>query len=297
MAAAPSLSPPPLVRTSCTTNESQMGLSFGLEDNTLSPKRKFRWLLKIPGISGQNDGAINALPPRKSARPSLSFKEIEVQHLSETVYYPIKPEWKTLNLVLYDIRCNENIIFEWVRMIYNPDTSGQRIWNPSVNGFPTILSSPFKKTAILELYDGCGNILEQWIYENAWPQTIDWGDLDMDSQDIVTVDVTLRYDRAYFVATNLGGNNCGCGGSATTNRRPIMPGTPGSGRPGTPPGTPPGQPPGSPPGTPPPLNIDQTQTQTFQYFDTKSPTPPPGASIFTTGGSTPPPGASMFTGG
>src|SRR5581483_11741300 len=75
----------------CVDQDNSMGLRFGLENDFLAIKRKFRWLFKIPNISASG---INSLPPKSGARPSLQFKEAEVQHLNETVYYPMKPDWK-----------------------------------------------------------------------------------------------------------------------------------------------------------------------------------------------------------
>ena len=47
------------------------------------------------------------------------------------------------------------------------------------------------------MYSGCGDVMEEWVYSNIWPNNIEWGDLDMSNQDVVTVEMTLRYDRAY----------------------------------------------------------------------------------------------------
>ena len=55
----------------------------------------------------------------------------------------------------------------------------------------------FKKTAWLEMYDGCGNTIEKWWFQNIWPNNLEWGDLDMGVSDYVTVELTLRYDRAW----------------------------------------------------------------------------------------------------
>jgi len=164
-----------------------MGFDFGLEKETVNIKRKFRWLFKIPGISAEGT---NALPPDKGARPSLSFKEIEAQHLNEIVYFPGKPDWKPINLTLYDIKKNKNEIFNWIKEMYNPEYSGD------LGGWAD--GSDFKKNATLELYDGCGQTLEQWTFENIWPNNIEWGELDMSDSQYVTIDLTLRYDRAYY---------------------------------------------------------------------------------------------------
>lgn len=152
--------------------------------------RKFRWLFFIDGVS--DDGA-SALPPDKGARPSLSFKEIEVQHLNETVYFPGKPDWKPIQLTLFDLKLNENPVFGWLREQYDvcggDDQSSERArWNRPGN---------FKKDARLEMYDGCGNIMEKWFFKNVWPNNIEWGDLDMSNNEYITVELTLRYDRAW----------------------------------------------------------------------------------------------------
>lgn len=152
--------------------------------------RKFRWLFFIDGVS--DDGA-SALPPDKGARPSLSFKEIEVQHLNETVYFPGKPDWKPIQLTLFDLKKNYNPVFEWLSEQYdvcggNDQSSERARWNRPGN---------FKKDARLEMYDGCGNVMEKWFFKNVWPNNIEWGDLDMSNSEYITVELTLRYDRAW----------------------------------------------------------------------------------------------------
>lgn len=165
----------------------KMGFAFGLGDPNTCFKRKFRWLLKIPQVSAEG---IDSLPPLKSARPSISFKEMEVQHLTEQVFFPSKPEWKPITVSLYDLKRAKHPVYEWVRKVYRPNADDNN-WSPSVgNGF--------KIQARLELYDGCGDTLESWVYENAWPQDVNFGELDMGSSEYVTCDIVLRYDRAYL---------------------------------------------------------------------------------------------------
>jgi hypothetical protein len=146
--------------------------------------RKFRWLFFIEGVS---DDGTSALPPDKGARPSLSFKEMEVQHMNETIYFAGKPDWKPVTLTLFDLKMNKNPIFEWLKNQYEP-CGDKGNWYVPKN---------WKKRGRLEMYDGCGNVLERWIFMNVWPNNIEWGDLDMQNSDYVTVELTLRYDRAW----------------------------------------------------------------------------------------------------
>lgn len=154
-------------------------------------KRKFRWLFNIENITLDNN---EALPCYKAARPKLNFKEMQAEHLNETVSFPSKPDWQPIQLSLYD-RCitTQNPIFTWLKRQYNPTPTRCSAW------FPCIDPISFKVCCSLQLMDGCGNTIEAWILEHCYPQNIDWGELDMGSNDIVTVDFTLRYDRAFQI--------------------------------------------------------------------------------------------------
>lgn len=192
-----------------------MGLQYGLwmsepwntqgrDDNNRFGifKRRFRWLLKIQ-VPGEKDGdspldvsatGVNALPPSQSARPSISFKEQEAKHLTESFYYPMRPDWRPIQLILYDVlrKNGKKVIhpvFEWLKKIYDPKKDAS--WF-------TATEKHFITTADLYMLDGCGTTIEHWVYENVWPQVIDFGRLEMNNSEVMTCDLTLRYARAYF---------------------------------------------------------------------------------------------------
>ena len=168
-----------------------MGWDYGdgaLNDPDVCFKRKNRWLFKIENVSAWEGSP--CLPPFKGGRPGLTFKEMDSQHLNETIYFPSKPDWKPINLSLYDIKKKSNPVMDWIKKSYEVKSTGST-WKPSASGFKM-------GTCFLELYDGSGSIIEKWILENVWPNSIDFGDLDMSTSDVVTVDLTLRYDRAYL---------------------------------------------------------------------------------------------------
>lgn len=170
-----------------------MGFDFGLQDASICFPTKNRWLFTINDVSAdqRSSASITCLPPSRSARPSFGFKEMEVRHLTETVYYPTRPEWRPIELVLYDIRGSKSPVFRWLEKgIYIPQTGR---WQPLLDE-----QAGLYRTATLTLYTGCGDVIETWVYECCWPKDIDWGDLDMGSYDVLTAKVTLRYARAYL---------------------------------------------------------------------------------------------------
>lgn len=190
-----------------------MGLAPPLADPRTIFKRKFRYRLKIADIIG--DEGLPALPPNKAARPKLQFKELEVQHLNETIHFPGKPEWQTFNVQLYDVNCyyecrinpgppqtfesvpvcKPNPVWDWVKTLYDPknDADYRFVINDAADEKKNL-----KRTATLEILDGCGSCVEKWVYENAWPTAWDFQELDMNNSELLFIDLTLRYDRAYI---------------------------------------------------------------------------------------------------
>lgn len=166
----------------------------GLASQSIIFKRKFRWMFRNFFIDSPGEG-LSVLAPLKGARPTLEFKEIEVQHVVEDVMIPGKPSWRPINLTLYET-CppTDHPIWNWILRCYD---SQRGEWFPFVD-------NQFKITSCLELYTGGGDVIENWIFENSWPQQINFGELDMGSSEVVTCDITLRYDRAHW-------HKCCCG--------------------------------------------------------------------------------------
>lgn len=165
-----------------------MGLAFGLERENVCFPRANRWMFYIPGVCGDQTPGVTALPPEKSARPEVSFKEMSVSHLIEDVYYPAKPEWKPFQVTLYNVSNIVNPVFEWIRQIYDPE----------IGQFYEPLKNNFIKDCILAMYNGCGDLLESWIYEDCWAQNTNFNQLDYGSSSIMMIDITIRYARAYI---------------------------------------------------------------------------------------------------
>jgi hypothetical protein len=171
--------------------------TMGISNPNLGFKRQMRFLFFVDGVT---PFGISAKSPLKSSRPAISFKELQFEHLSETISMPGKIEYKPINLTLYDT--------------YNPASRGSEgrnngVWNwlksyhdssRAEYGFATSTgANKFKRTAFLNMYDGSGCAIEYWVFENAWPQEVNYNEVDMSSNDVMTIDLTLRYDRAYLI--------------------------------------------------------------------------------------------------
>jgi hypothetical protein len=166
---------------------------WGSDGTTLNfnPKQKSRWLFQIQNITSGDAGS-GPLPCIRASRPKLQFRQMQAEHLNETISYPSKPDWQPIQIVIYD-RCIsfEHPIMTWLRQQYDPSPVGCSAWYPCIDPLS------FKTCAQLLLLDGCGNIVESWTLEHCYPENVDFGELDMSNMEIITADVTLRYDRAF----------------------------------------------------------------------------------------------------
>ena len=175
------------IGTSMGFNRPEWGSDFF--NLNLFLKQKSRWLFQIQNITSGNVESA-PLPCVKASRPKLNFREMQAEHLNETISFPSKPEWQPIQLSIYD-RCipYEHPIMTWLKQQYNPADCSK--WYPCIDPLS------FKTCATLILVDGCGDKLEEWCIEHCYPQSVDFGELDMQSMDVVTAEVTLKYDRAY----------------------------------------------------------------------------------------------------
>ena len=183
-----------------------MGMQMGLEGDGRYCKRPFRWMFSVDNVIGDlsSAGSLQCLPPEKGARPNLSFKETNVQHLSEEVFYPTKPDWKPITVTVFDLKLGKHPLWQWLTELYDPNNDSE--FNvPNVNKRPTTVPSVnkgpttgFIRQCTLQLFDGCGNTVEQWIFEDCWPQAVNFQTLDMTQNGLVMCDITLRYARAYI---------------------------------------------------------------------------------------------------
>lgn len=169
---------------------------FGSDGTTfpdLNLNKKFQWFFSINNITDSVTSASQPLPCIKASRPKLNFREMQAEHLNETITYPSKPEWQSIQISLYQriIGTFENPIFTWLKLQYDPSPTGCSAWYPCIDPLS------FKPCATLYLYSSCGDIVEEWIFEHVYPQNIDWDELDMAESAVVMVNFTLKYDRAW----------------------------------------------------------------------------------------------------
>ncbi len=173
-----------------------MGIGrIGIGDPNVVFKRKFRWTLEIAG-----NGFV--IPPffcKVAARPNISFEETEINFLNDKTWLPGKASWEAITVTYMDVAgilgngaTGANLaLYQWLVNVFDFSSPISKKMNSKLCGYAG--------RASLILWDGCGTPLETWTLLDAWPQAINFGDLDYSSSDTVDIELTMRYSQVNFV--------------------------------------------------------------------------------------------------
>ena len=142
------------------------------------PKLKNRYVMTIDGIL--------AYMVKTAARPSITFEEVELNHMNVKRFVKGKATWETIEMTLYDpvVPSAAQAVMEWVRLSHESVTGR--------DGYADF----YKKDITINVLGPVGDIVEEWTLKGAWIQDATFGDLDFASSEPVEITCTLRYDYA-----------------------------------------------------------------------------------------------------
>jgi len=146
----------------------------------LEPKRKNRWIMSI------GDLGIESWMVQTSSRPTVEISETEIPFMNTSTYVAGRSVWGTIDITFIDVigPSTSQRVMDWIRSCIEHSTGRMGY---AVN---------YKKQIVLKMLDPTGEPIEQWTLEGAFPTSANFGDLDMSSDDIATVSMTIRFDRA-----------------------------------------------------------------------------------------------------
>lgn len=192
------------------TEPRPMGLG-ALASPGLVFKRKFRWTMALQYCIGSGNSAdIKTVAEefvKVGARPQLDIEETEINYLHGKFWLPGKVTFQTMTVTYYDVGGSINS----AEFANNPVTACLTSGDvPQIGGVLGFIASVYDITdpcnlnmgsstgdyqgeALLRLYDGCGFTIEAWLMQNVWPQSVNFGELDMSSSEECTIELTLRY--------------------------------------------------------------------------------------------------------
>jgi len=150
---------------------------------TWEPKKQHQFVMSVVDTSG---AGIPAYLIKASAKPSISNGEITLDHINVQRYVKGKSVWNTISVTLYDaiVPSGAQAVMEWIRS-HHESATGR-------DGY----SDFYKKDISLKQLSPLGETIEEWKLNGAFIVDANFGSLDWSTEDVVNIELTLRYDWA-----------------------------------------------------------------------------------------------------
>jgi len=145
------------------------------------PLRKNRWLLRFPADLG-----IQEWWCQTAHRPAIKQEGKPIQFLNTETYVVGRYTWDEMQVTLRDPigPSASQAVMEWVRL-HSESVSGRQ-------GY----AAGYKRDVELEMLDPTGVVVSKWILKNTMCTAADFGELDYSSDELATIQITLRFDYA-----------------------------------------------------------------------------------------------------
>ena len=149
--------------------------------NVYEPLRKNRFIFRFPADLGIQEWTVES-----GRRPSINQNATEIQFLNTSTWVLGRYTWQEMQLTFRDPigPSTSQAIMEWVRLGSETVTGRQ--------GY----AAGYKRDVELEMLDPTGVVVSKWILKNCMLTTVNFGDLDYQSSDLATIQMTLRFDYA-----------------------------------------------------------------------------------------------------
>ncbi len=184
-------------------------MGFWQDGKNLKPKRAYRFTMLVSGQGedaqgGQLKTTIPEFLVKKVDKPSFSISESPHNYLNHTFYYPGKVTWNDITLTIVDVASGDVDGTQAVMDML--EASGYRI--PTVGDKSTVSKSQSINALgkiVINQIDETGTIVDTWTLNNSWIKDAKFGTLDYSSEEMMNVDLTIKYDNATFKSVGAGG--------------------------------------------------------------------------------------------
>lgn len=164
-------------------------------DPGLQPKRAYRFLLSIPG----EENALDDFMIKKVTKPNFELSESEHKFLNHSFFYPGKVTWQPVSFTIVDA-LNPNASARLYQMLaeagYRAPIGPIQTGDNTAQTVSKLNSVTALGKVLIKQIDAEGNNVEEWELKNPWIKSVKFGELDYDSDDLLNIEVELRYDWA-----------------------------------------------------------------------------------------------------
>jgi len=167
------------------------------DSTTKDPKRKFRFQVSFNNITDPNGNGSVLWYAKTVSKPAFQLSTTEHKYLNHTFYYPGSVTWQDVSLSLVD-PVSPDMTVTLARIL---EQSGYVVPGNAID--PAALATISKGQSVGALgdvtitqLDALGAAIETWKLWNAFITEVKFGDLEYGSDDLIQLDLVLKYDWA-----------------------------------------------------------------------------------------------------
>lgn len=158
----------------------------GIEGNVLGtgnfePQRVYNFSLAIDGLQDTK------LALESMSLPTKMVSEIELNFLNTRRYVAGRASFEAIPVIVKDTiqGSTASEINNWHQQVFDPNTGHIG------------LASQYKRNASVLLFGPDGSAIREWVLEGSWPTVVNFGSADYNSDDVVRLEMQLRFDRCF----------------------------------------------------------------------------------------------------
>ena len=186
-----------------------MGFTFWSNPYS-EPKRQYKYLVRMAGLE--------PFLVSKVSRPAIKIGETSHKYLNHTFFYPGVLEWEPVSMTLVDPGDGKSPTSDVTKFLFQKLIDhGYRIPDSPQPGGITELSDDTisKGLAVAAMgnirietlrassgkiedgqFEDVTEVAEAWELVNPWILDLKWGEFDYSGEDLLQLDLTIRYDFA-----------------------------------------------------------------------------------------------------
>jgi len=177
-------------------------------NNTVEPKRNFRWRVTLANFSHPDSPDGIVWWAKTVDTPSYTVTDVTHSFFDNEYKFPGRVQWQDVNMTLVD-PVSPNAVELTNKFIIDAGYSIKGL--PEFSAKPTSINKAAMNAAVgdvrIEVFSGTGNVVEEWTMYNPFITSVKFSTLDYTNDDMRTIDLTWKYDWAGCISRDADGSN------------------------------------------------------------------------------------------
>jgi len=166
-------------------------------NNASEPKRQHRFLVSMSGI-----GEFEPYLAKTATKPSFEVSETEHKFLGNTYYYPGSLTWNEVTVTLVNAVNPDGqalllSALEASGYLF-PVKQQEAMTDGMVGTINKVNSQTALGNVLIRELDGEGETIGTWVLRNAFIKSCTFGDLDYSGDELLNIEIGMRYDWAQY---------------------------------------------------------------------------------------------------